>query len=238
MASFSFLRSSIVIPAALRRGTKLYDLAMGLPLVLFYVVCAAGRVHSLSASLAAWNSGSLDFIRTISILSDVSVLCVALLFVVCVLLRPPAIVQAPGLMPRIAAFAGTYLAVALLLTSPGKTAGPIIVMMSLSMVLCGTAFAAYAVFYLGRSVSLMAEARKLVTGGPYRLIRHPLYLGEQVAVAGALLQYISPFVVLVFALQVSFQLYRMSWEEKVLRAAFPEYEAYARRTCRILPGLY
>jgi protein-S-isoprenylcysteine O-methyltransferase Ste14 len=84
----------------------------------------------------------------------------------------------------------------------------------------------------------MAEARKLVTGGPYRIVRHPLYLGEQVSIAGVLLQYLSPAVLFVFAVQIAFQFYRMSCEEKILAATFPEYAEYAKRTWRILPGLY
>lgn len=220
------------------RGSKFYDLAMGTPLVLFYSFGAISRTRSLYASLSSMGSGRLDYGRVLSILSDTSVLVVAFLFVIYVLLRPPPIAQAAGFMPRVAAIAGTYLVIGLLLFTVRGQSPDWIQGISLMMVFCGTTFAAYAVFYLGRSVSLMVEARKLVTAGPYGFIRHPLYLGEQIATIGVVLQCLSVFAVCVLALQICFQFYRMSCEEKILSAAFPEYAGYAQRTYRILPGIY
>jgi protein-S-isoprenylcysteine O-methyltransferase Ste14 len=54
-------------------------------------------------------------------------------------------------------------------------------------------FALYVVIELGRSFSVMPEARRLVTNGPYSVIRHPVYLGEAVALAGVTSQYLSPW---------------------------------------------
>lgn len=238
MASLPFLRRSFVLPPALRRGTKTRDLLAGAPLVLFYAFSASGKVQSLIGAFATFDPAKFDFRKFLTLLTDVSILSVALVFVVSVLMRPPAIARAPGIMPRIAAIAGTYLAVGLVMFSSPTTTSVTVVSLSLLLVFFGMSFAAWAVSYLGRSVSLIAEARRLVTGGPYRFVRHPLYLGEQVAIAGVMLQYLSPIAIFVFAVQIAFQLYRMSCEEKVLAATFPEYADYARRTRRVLPGLY
>jgi protein-S-isoprenylcysteine O-methyltransferase Ste14 len=232
--SFSFLRGPVSVPW---RGTKLHDLASGLLPILAYGVSATGRVRSLASSLSTMGVERLDFAKAIGILSDIAVLSVALLFVIFISLRPPAVVSAHGLMPRIAAAAGTYLGVFLVL-APASNHSEWIAGASVIVLLCGMAFAAYSLSYLGRSVSLVAEARKLVTGGPYRLVRHPLYLGEEVAIAGVSLQHISIFTAVLFAVQIAFQLYRMSCEEKILAAAFPEYDGYAKRTFRILPWVY
>ena len=95
-----------------------------------------------------------------------------------------------------------------------------------------------ALLRLGRSFSVMAEARYLVTSGPYRFVRHPLYLAEELAVVGVFIQFASVWTALLLALQISFQLRRMHNEEAVLAATFPEYTAYQARTSRLIPGIY
>jgi protein-S-isoprenylcysteine O-methyltransferase Ste14 len=95
-----------------------------------------------------------------------------------------------------------------------------------------------AVMDLGRCMSIMPEARKLVTGGLYRRIRHPLYLAEEIAVLGFCLQFrtwqAAPIVIVHLYLQIR----RMDWEEGILAQAFPEYAGYRLRTYRLVPGLY
>ena len=77
------------------------------------------------------------------------------------------------------------------------------------MIIGGTVFGILAVFVLGRSISILPEARRLVTSGPYALVCHPLYLGEFVAVVGVALQYLSAWAFLLVGLQFAFQLQRM-----------------------------
>ena len=84
----------------------------------------------------------------------------------------------------------------------------------------------------------MAETRQLVTAGPYRLVRHPLYLAEQIAIIGVFIQYASVWTALLLAMQIAFQLRRMHNEELVLTASFPEYSAYRQTTARLIPGVY
>jgi protein-S-isoprenylcysteine O-methyltransferase Ste14 len=121
---------------------------------------------------------------------------------------------APGFYPRFAAVAGTFLSVGFVLLPPRELSS-VLYLTSLLLVIAGTGFAICAVRVLGRSISLLPEARRLVTRGPYALVRHPLYLGEIVALAGVALQYLSAWALLLLGLVWAFQLQRMKYEERV-----------------------
>src|SRR5439155_9033842 len=105
-------------------------------------------------------------------------------------------------------------------------------------ILVGTVAAVYVLSQLGRSFSVMAEARRLVTSGVYRIVRHPLYLAEELAVIGIFMQFLSLWTALLLAMQIAFQLRRMRNEEVILGEIFPEYADYKARTTRLIPGIY
>jgi protein-S-isoprenylcysteine O-methyltransferase Ste14 len=96
------------------------------------------------------------------------------------------------------------------------------------------------VLFLGRCFGVLPEARGLVTRGPYRLVRHPVYLGEIGACAGLALAAPSPFNAGVLAALIIAQTVRMRLEERALAQAFPDYADYASRTPRLIPrfGLF
>lgn len=100
----------------------------------------------------------------------------------------------------------------------------------------GLVYTLWALAYLRRSFSIMPEARRLVTGGPYGFSRHPLYLGEGVAALGFVLPTISWAGLLLFTFFLLSQYLRIRAEERVLAGQFPEYAEYARRVPRYLPN--
>jgi protein-S-isoprenylcysteine O-methyltransferase Ste14 len=80
---------------------------------------------------------------------------------------------------------------------------------------------------------------RLVTGGIYRVIRHPSYLGLLVNALGWSLAFRSGVGVLLVALMLVPVLARIRAEERLLRSQFgTDYEAFCARTWRLLPGLY
>jgi len=86
---------------------------------------------------------------------------------------------------------------------------------------------------LFRSLSIVAEARVLKTRGPYRFIRHPIYLGQFISQAGFWLVLVRLQAVWVafYLLFVVMQLYRARIEETVLENEFgASYADYRRRT--------
>jgi protein-S-isoprenylcysteine O-methyltransferase Ste14 len=86
---------------------------------------------------------------------------------------------------------------------------------------------------LFRSFSIVAEARELKVTGPYRFVRHPVYLGQLLAQAGIWLILLETHVVwiLFYIVFVALQLYRARIEDDVLAAAFGEpYQNWKRKT--------
>jgi protein-S-isoprenylcysteine O-methyltransferase Ste14 len=90
---------------------------------------------------------------------------------------------------------------------------------------------------LGRCFGVLPDARGVVTRGPYRVVRHPIYLGEIGTFAGVLVASPNPRNVLALAALVLAQIGRARLEERTLAAAFPAYAEYAARTPMLIPRL-
>ena len=106
----------------------------------------------------------------------------------------------------------------------------------------GGALRLWPVFVLGRRFSglvAIQPGHTLVTSGAYNIIRHPSYLGLLVNSLGWALAFRSGIGVLLTALLIPPLLARINAEERLLRTQFgDEYDAYCRRTSRLIPGLY
>jgi protein-S-isoprenylcysteine O-methyltransferase Ste14 len=92
------------------------------------------------------------------------------------------------------------------------------------------------VLALGHCFGVLPEARGLVTHGPYRLVRHPVYLGEIGAMAGLTLAAPALLHLAMLGIFVLAQSTRMGLEERALSEAFAEYASYAARTPRLVPA--
>ena len=201
-------------------------------LIVTFGLLATGQMAGLIAVIKAPDHPPLWGIGLVTrVLSVVFVL----LIVVLTLRRLPASRNAAGFEPRLAAVAGTFLLILLVWLPPGHP-GIAVQLASLVLLLAGTAGSIYCLSYLGRSFSILASARELVTGGPYGIVRHPLYVAEGISTLGIILAHWSWPAVLVGAAQFAVQWRRMQHEERVLRAAFPAYADYAQRVPMVLPG--
>jgi protein-S-isoprenylcysteine O-methyltransferase Ste14 len=94
---------------------------------------------------------------------------------------------------------------------------------------------------LGAALSPLIAPRpgaSLVTDGPYRWLRHPMYLAQVLIAVGAPLTLGCRWVLAPAAAAVAVLVARASVEEAALARAFPEYRHYAARTKRLLPFVY
>ena len=81
---------------------------------------------------------------------------------------------------------------------------------------------------LGRSFAILPGNRGVMTGGAYRLVRHPIYAGYLVGHVLFLLSAFSFYNLAVYAVITFFQVHRILREEALL-AATPEYRDYMKR---------
>ena len=106
----------------------------------------------------------------------------------------------------------------------------------------GNAVALVAVRTLGKQYSgyvTIQDDHQLVQTGIYALIRHPIYLRALLVAVGWPLIFRSWLVFLLVPLLTLFVAVRIRQEEKLLAEHFgAEFEAYRRRTCRLVPYLY
>lgn len=204
----------------------LYDALMRVPLTALAVYFLWREWEALQ--------GARDVVRVA--VHVASMLFLALIAGFTVARRRP-VRRAVGFWPRFAALAGLLVLYSLMLL-PRATAERSWDAASLGLLLFGQFFCVVALLQLGRSLSVMPEARRLVTAGLYSKIRHPLYLAEAIATLGVLLQFRSLEALLLVAAQFGLQVWRMREEEIVLEAAFPDYAAYRGRTARLIPGVY
>ncbi len=102
----------------------------------------------------------------------------------------------------------------------------------------GLGFAIWARVHLGRNWGTPMTRKvdpELVTSGPYRLVRHPIYSGILVAGIGTAVALGWPWLTAVVLAGVYF-LYSATVEERYLAEQFPdEYPAYRRSTRMLLP---
>jgi len=210
--------------------SRLWDLVAGLPCVLFNAFAASGfailvgralhqRIGLTSGLQILSESGSFVFFSMEAVL-------------VCIRRLPRR--KHHGLLPRMVALVAAYSPFILVLLPRAAPSIPLAAA-STTLLLIGTAGGIWTLAHLGRSFAILPQARCLVTEGPYRYIRHPLYLFGQVSMIGVSLQFQQPWASAVVLMGFGLQFPRMALEEEILRQTFPEYHSYLARTPLLLP---
>jgi protein-S-isoprenylcysteine O-methyltransferase Ste14 len=204
----------------------------------WFLLLSAASVHTISGEIAHIAAGGTSL--RVAWPAMLSQACIFVFYttVFCIMiLRPEPVGRAAGIGPAAWTLAGSYGPWLIPLLPRGPEL-PALAVASAAILIVSDGLMIYPLIALGRSFSLTPQARKLVTGGPYAYIRHPLYLIEEGAVVGVLLQYAWYAALPFLVLHVAVQIRRMQLEEQVLWNAFPEYAAYAKHTPRLIPGVW
>ena len=214
-----------------------YDLVMRLPILFWSTALAFISAAALQHFVRTADPALPGAAYCVFIAMRLSVIVYLVILAASVIMRRSPIGKARGLEPRISALAGTFLVTAIVLFPRRELSLPSAIVSTI-LVLAGDGFAVIILIQLRRSFSVMAEARELVTSGVYRFVRHPLYLAEEIAAIGSVMQFLSGWTVMLLAVHIAFQFRRMWNEEAVLSAVFPHYATYKKKTAQIIPGIY
>ena len=114
---------------------------------------------------------------------------------------------------------------------------------SLGVIMCaaGMVFLVWARQNLGRNWSQTVSIKKgheLVTSGPYRYVRHPMYAGGIIACIGSAIVVGGAWILLLVILGLIF-LWRVGAEDRLMARQFPnEYPLYKKRTKALIPFVW
>jgi len=234
---FWVLKPDETSPRLLRaQQTKVYDAVVALPLIIWFAY-GAWQLRAVvvrdGAMMIAGTGNLLTWVQFFSLLAAV---CFDLLLVYLLVVRDRPVGKAKGVLPRLFAFVGTFLGVGIL-QLPVAPLGLGMQVVAALLIGLGSLGSFLVLWRLGKSFSIMPEARRLVTGGPYAWARHPLYTVEMITIAGTALQFQAPWSWAVAAVVVVLLWIRSHYEEQVLAESFPEYGEYRARTKRFIPGV-
>lgn len=235
---------SVVKPAAmafadLRRRldqSLVYDWAMRCPIVVFSSLILLRDVPAFCQQVVQEPAlfGQLSAGTLIATAARISQWMFMVLLSIQQLVRLRPLAKSDRLLPR----AGALIAVCVPLMFPlleRAAPNPVFDVAAVTISLLASTMSVVTVSFLGRSLSVMPEARQLKHSGPYALVRHPLYLCEMIGTGAVALQYRSlPAAGLLMA-AVALQVARGRWEEVVLARAFPDFAAYRAQTSFIIP---
>ncbi len=129
-----------------------------------------------------------------------------------------------------------FLCIGLILVSGGPFARSLPLLV---MEIAGIVLGIWAVVVMGRrnlNVSpLVKRGARLVTKGPYAVIRHPMYSAVLLTLWPLIVDRYSPFRLAVGLILTIDLMLKIGYEESLLKKQFPEYESHMKVTKRLIP---
>jgi protein-S-isoprenylcysteine O-methyltransferase Ste14 len=219
------------------RAARGYDTAVRVLGVCWFFALAVAVTLRTITHVQSIRTVDFSPIGWSTLLSSICLMLFYLTLCWLVLLRPLPVARIDAVLPSIIAFAGTYFPWSIVLFGPVE-ASVSQQAASAVLLLIGTVSMVGVIIHLGRSFSIVPQASKLVRTGPYSFVRNPLYLAEEVALLGTLLQFYSLVTLGLFLAHGALQIRRIFYEENLLRQTFPDYDNYAKSTKRLIPHVW
>jgi protein-S-isoprenylcysteine O-methyltransferase Ste14 len=111
-----------------------------------------------------------------------------------------------------------------------------LLLVGLTLIIIGPLISLWAILHLRRSFGVFVAVREVVLSGPYRWVRHPMYLGWIVICAGVAIANFSTAYFLLTGAHVALLVYRARLEESQLVEYSAEYRDHRRRTGFVFPN--
>lgn len=206
---------------------KLWDITAAFPLIAWFGVVAYACIAELTA-VSDWRHAPFDYGTKLT----TAIFATLLIFIF--LVRHVPLVRQNDWRAIIAGFVGGFAPMSIVVLSRADISSSLMLLSTL-LTFLGTVASIICILWLGRSFSILPQARALVTTGPYRFVRHPLYLSEIITLFGLMMQFKQPWASIAWLFSAVAQFPRMHFEEAILRISFPDYREYERRVPMVLP---
>jgi protein-S-isoprenylcysteine O-methyltransferase Ste14 len=216
--------------------TKYYDAIAALPLILWFAYGALQLRAVLAGDWALIAGGTASLFVWVQFLALLAAAAFDLLLVYLLAVRDRPVARSQGVLPRVFGVVGTFMGVGILQLPVAHLSLPTQILAAILIGL-GSLGSLLVLSRLGKSFSIMPEARKLVTSGPYAFVRHPLYTVEIITIFGTAMQFQGPWSWAIALAVVVLLWIRSHYEEQVLAGVYPEYGEYRARTKRFIPGI-
>jgi protein-S-isoprenylcysteine O-methyltransferase Ste14 len=127
---------------------------------------------------------------------------------------------------------------ALFFTGPLVTSEPIFIFIEILSIL----ILIWSVSIMSLSkLNVFPDVRKgaiFISRGPYKFIRHPMYLAVILFCLSIVLEFFNPFRLFIFIILTGTLLYKIEFEEKLLIENFDKYSEYRKKTKKLIPFIY
>ncbi len=125
-----------------------------------------------------------------------------------------------------------------LITGPWFANSILLIIIESAGILLGI-YAIYSMRWYNLKIS--PEVKKdavFVTYGPYRYIRHPMYAAILLAFVPLIISYPNLLRIITGGILLTDLLFKLHFEEELLRKHFSNYETYQRTTKKLFPFIY